>query len=224
MSSIPGAATSDLWRGQYPPGTGIEPLAEGAVVLAGFARARAAALVAAVAETAAQAPFRHMLTPRGYSMSAAMTNCGRTGWVTDRRGYRYDAIDPESGRPWPPMAPSFLGLASAAAAAAGYEGFAPDSCLINRYEPGARLSLHQDKDEGDFTAPIVSVSLGLPAIFLFGGLRRSDRPRRVRLESGDVAVWGGASRLAFHGVGPLAAGEDELTGRCRINLTLRKAL
>jgi len=224
MSTIPGAATSDLWLGRYPPGAGIEPLAEGAVVLAGFARARAAALVAAVAETAAQAPFRHMLTPRGYSMSAAMTNCGRTGWVTDRRGYRYDAIDPESGRPWPPMAPSFLSLAAAAAAAAGYEGFAPDSCLINRYEPGARLSLHQDRNEREFGAPIVSVSLGLPAMFLFGGARRADRPRRIRLDGGDVAVWGGPARLAFHGIAPLADGVDPLTGPCRINLTLRKAL
>ncbi|HUI19351.1 MAG TPA: DNA oxidative demethylase AlkB [Alphaproteobacteria bacterium] len=224
MSTIPGSATGDLLSGQHPSGASIAPLAEGAVVLGGFARAAAAELVAAVAAVAARAPFRHMLTPRGYRMSAAMTNCGSTGWVTDRRGYRYDARDPESGRPWPPMASSFRRLASAAAAAAGYEGFAPDSCLINRYEPGARLSLHQDKDEGCFSAPIVSVSLGLPAIFLFGGLRRSDRPRRVRLASGDVAVWGGAARLAFHGVEPLAEGEDELTGRCRINLTFRKAL
>jgi alkylated DNA repair protein (DNA oxidative demethylase) len=224
MSKIPDAGAGELLSGRPPQGPSIEPLAEGAVVLAGFARTGAAELVAAVAEVAARAPFRHMLTPRGYSMSAAMTNCGLAGWITDRRGYRYDAIDPESGRPWPPMAPSFHRLASAAAAAAGYEGFVPDSCLINRYEPGARLSLHQDKDECDFTAPIVSISLGLPAIFLFGGLRRGDRPRRVRLESGDVAVWGGVGRLAFHGVEPLAEGEDALTGRCRINLTLRKAL
>jgi alkylated DNA repair protein (DNA oxidative demethylase) len=153
-----------------------------------------------------------------------MTNCGRAGWVTDRSGYRYDASDPLTGRKWPAMPPSFRHLAEMAAEAAGFADFAPDSCLINRYEPGARLSLHQDRNERDFAAPIVSVSLGLPAVFLFGGLQRGNRPRRLRLESGDVVVWGGPARLAFHGVAPLAEGEHELTGQCRINLTFRKAL
>jgi DNA oxidative demethylase len=153
-----------------------------------------------------------------------MTNCGRAGWVTDRSGYRYDASDPTTGRKWPAMPPPFRRLAERAAAAAGFEGFAPDSCLINRYEPGTRLSLHQDRDERDFSAPIVSVSLGLPAVFQFGGLCRGDRPRRLRLESGDIVVWGGPLRLAFHGIGPLADGDHPLTGRCRINLTFRKAL
>jgi alkylated DNA repair protein (DNA oxidative demethylase) len=202
----------------------VETLAEGATLLCAFAEREAGALIEALQSILAMAPFRHMVTPGGHRMSVAMTNCGRAGWVTDRSGYRYDPIDPTTGRPWPPMPAAFRRLAARAAAAGGFEGFAPDACLINRYEPAARLSLHQDRNERDFTAPIVSVSLGLPAVFLFGGLRRSDRPRRVRLESGDVAVWGGPSRLAFHGIEPLADGDDPLTGRCRINLTFRKAL
>jgi alkylated DNA repair protein (DNA oxidative demethylase) len=157
-------------------------------------------------------------------MSVAVTNCGEAGWVTDRSGYRYDAIDPLTEQPWPAMPPAFRRLAVGAAAAGGFPGFAPDACLVNRYEPGARLSLHQDKDERGYDAPIVSVSLGLPAIFLFGDLKRSDRPRRIPLVSGDVVVWGGPARLVFHGVAALADGEHELTGRARINLTFRKAL
>ena len=194
------------------------------MALRGFARHEAAALVAAVAEVTAAAPFRNMITPGGFRMSVAMTNCGTAGWVTDRKGYRYELVDPMTGHAWPPMPPSFQGLASAAAGAAGFAGFEPDACLINRYEPGTRLSLHRDENERDLTAPIVSVSLGLPAVFLFGGKTRGDRPRRVRLESGDVVVWGGPDRLAYHGVGPLAEGNDPLTGQCRINLTFRKAL
>jgi alkylated DNA repair protein (DNA oxidative demethylase) len=155
-------------------------------------------------------------------MSVAMTNCGRVGWVTDRTGYRYDINDPDAGTPWPPMPPVFRELADQAASRAGFSGFAPDACLINRYQPGARMSLHQDKDELDLAAPIVSVSLGLPAIFLFGGLKRSDRPNRFRLQHGDIAVWGGPARLAFHGVAPLAEGEHAVLGRQRINLTFRK--
>lgn len=209
--------TGDLFRDT------VEPLAEGAVLLREFATAEAPALMAAVANIAAASPFRHMTTPGGYDMSVAMTNCGDLGWVTDRRGYRYDPADPDTGHPWPSMPTLFASLASRAADAAGYAGFTPDACLINRYEPGARLSLHQDKDERDFEASIVSVSLGLPATFLFGGLRRKDRPRRIRLESGDVVVWGGPSRLVYHGVAPLADGDDPLTGGRRINLTLRKA-
>lgn len=198
-------------------------MADGAVLLRGFARPAEAELIAGIAEIAAQAPFRHMVTPGGHSMSVAMTNCGGNGWVTDRSGYRYDGVDPESRAPWPAMPASFRELAAQAAAAAGFDGFSPDACLINRYQLGARMSLHQDKDEDDFSAPIVSVSLGLPAVFLFGGLKRSDRPRRYRLEHGDVVVWGGPSRLFFHGVAPLADGEHALLGRQRVNLTFRKA-
>ncbi|HEY5299312.1 MAG TPA: DNA oxidative demethylase AlkB [Acetobacteraceae bacterium] len=205
------------------PRVGNETLAEGAVLLRGFATADAPALMAALDAILDAAPFRRMVTPGGHVMSVAMTNCGAQGWITDLRGYRYDARDPTTGRSWPAMPASFRALAERAADAAGYAGFSPDAGLINRYEPGARLSLHQDRNERDLAAPIVSVSLGLPAIFLFGGARRADRPRRLRLQSGDVAVWGGASRLAFHGIDPLGEGEDRLTGRCRINLTFRKA-
>ena len=198
-------------------------MAEGAVLLHGFANSFKDDLIAALRDIVAQAPFRHMHTPGGHQMSVAMTNCGSFGWVTDRTGYRYDPNDPETGRPWPAMPPSFRALAGQAAAEAGFEGFSPEVCLINRYAPGARMSLHQDRDEHDFGAPIVSVSLGLPAIFLFGGLKRSDKTRRFRLEHGDIAVWGGPARLVFHGVAPLADGEHALMGRQRINLTFRKA-
>jgi DNA oxidative demethylase len=200
-----------------------ESMAEGAVLLRGFAKPIESELVAALQDVVEQAPFRHMVTPGGNQMSVAMTNCGSAGWVTDRHGYRYDTNDPEAGRPWPAMPRSFRELARRTAEQAGFCGFSPDACLINRYQPGARMSLHQDRDEDDFTAPIVSVSLGLPAIFLFGGLKRSDKPRRYRLEHGDIVVWGGPARLVFHGVAPLADGEHSLMGRQRINLTFRKA-
>ena len=202
--------------------TAAEPLGPGAVVLRGFARDAGPALLRAVGEVSAGSPFRHLITPGGLRMSVAMTNCGEHGWVSDRTGYRYDPVDPDTGRAWPPMPATFLKLARDAADAAGYPGFAPDACLINRYLPGTRLSLHQDRDELDLRAPIVSVSLGLPAIFLWGGLRRVDRPARVRLAHGDVVVWGGPSRLVFHGIAPLAAGDHPLTHGERINLTFRK--
>ena len=200
-----------------------EAMAEGAVLLRGFAKSAEADLIADLREIVKQAPFRHMHTPGGHQMSVAMTNCGSIGWVTDHTGYRYDANDPESAKPWPAMPHSFRELAAQAAAKLGFDRFAPDACLVNRYAPGARMSLHQDKDELDIGAPIVSVSLGLPAIFLFGGLSRSDKPNRFRLEHGDIAVWGGPTRLAFHGVAPLADGEHAVMGRQRINLTFRKA-
>jgi alkylated DNA repair protein (DNA oxidative demethylase) len=200
-----------------------EAMAEGAVLLRGFAKPVEAAILTALAEIETQAPFRHMFTPGGHRMSVAMTSCGCCGWVTDRRGYRYDDIDPESGKAWPAMPALFRELAEGAAREAGFASFAPDACLINRYEPGAKMSLHQDRDEQDFSAPIVSVSLGLPATFLFGGLKRSDKPQRYRLEHGDVVVWGGPARLFFHGVAPLADGDHAALGRKRINLTFRRA-
>jgi alkylated DNA repair protein (DNA oxidative demethylase) len=199
-----------------------ERIADGAMLLRGFARPIEHDLIAALRDIAAQTPFRHMVTPGGHQMSVAMTNCGNAGWITDRSGYRYDAIDPESGKPWPAMPSAFRALAGRAAAEAGFDGFSPDACLINRYQAGARMSLHQDKDERDFENPIVSVSLGLPAIFLFGGLKRADKPRRYRLEHGDIVVWGGPSRLFFHGVAPLADGEHPVMGPQRLNLTFRK--
>jgi alkylated DNA repair protein (DNA oxidative demethylase) len=180
-------------------------------------------LIAAIETLTTAAPFRHLVTPGGFRMSVAMTNCGSLGWVSDHRGYRYDACDPLSGRPWPPMPPVFLELARTAARAGEFPEFTPDACLLNRYEPGARLTLHQDKDERDFSAPIVSVSLGLPAIFLFGGDSRKDKPRRIPLQHGDVVVWGGPARLHHHGVLALKDGHHELLGPQRLNLTFRRA-
>jgi DNA oxidative demethylase len=206
------------------PRSRTEPVVDGAVVLRGFALANEAAILSAVQAAVSQADFRHMLTPGGFRMSVAMTSCGSCGWVTDRAGYRYDAIDPESGRPWPMMPQALAQLASESARNAGFMSFDPDACLINRYLPGARMSLHQDKDERDYTQPIVSVSFGLPAVFLFGGLRRSDKPVRIPLVHGDVVVWGGPARLRFHGVSPLKAGHHPALGERRINLTFRKAL
>jgi alkylated DNA repair protein (DNA oxidative demethylase) len=188
-----------------------------------FALEREAALLEALYDVAERSPFRHMVTPGGFRMSVAMTNCGDRGWVTDRRGYRYDSIDPEVQTPWPPMPQPFMELATAAAKEAGFPAFVPDACLVNRYEPGARLTLHQDKNERDFTEPIVSVSLGLPAIFLFGGEERTDKTTRVPVIHGDVLVWGGPARLRYHGVMPLKDGVHPSTGGYRFNLTFRKA-
>lgn len=200
-----------------------QALAPGAVLLPRRALADERALLDAVAAVVAAAPLRHMHTPGGHRMSVAMSNCGTLGWITDVAGYRYSPYDPLSGRAWPAMPPVLLQLASAAAAEAGFDGFVPDACLINRYTPGARMSLHQDRDEQDLAWPIVSVSLGLPAVFQFGGLQRSERPLRVPLEHGDVVVWGGPARLRYHGILALKDGEHPATGAARINLTLRRA-
>jgi len=223
MSIRPRTRRQDLRTQSLLPRAAQERIAEDALLLAGAASAEAPALLAALQPVIAQAPWRHMVTPGGLTMSVAMTNCGQVGWVSDRRGYRYDSIDPDSARPWPPMPLVLEQLAARTAAMAGFAGFEPDACLVNRYAPGTRLSLHQDRNELDLTAPVVSVSLGLPAVFLFGGLRRADPAQRIALVHGDVVVWGGRQRLAFHGVTTLADGEHELTGRCRINLTFRKA-
>jgi DNA oxidative demethylase len=211
---------TDLFANQPPPRTN-EPLEEGAVILRGFVR-NPAALLAEVDRIAAAAPFRYLVVPGGHTMSVAMTNCGRVGWISDRTGYRYDPVDPDTGQPWPAMPEPFLKLAREAAGEAGFPHYDPDACLINRYAPGAKLGLHQDRDEDDPVAPIVSVSLGLPATFLWGGKRRADPVRRFRLESSDVVVWGGPARFVYHGVSPLKDGEHPLTGALRINLTFRK--
>ncbi len=208
---------------QYPAAYRQVRLGPGAVALPGFALPRSAELLGAIVAVSARAPFRHMVTPGGSPMSVAMTNCGALGWVTDRSGYRYETHDPSSGRRWPRMPAVFLRLAGEAAARAGFDAFVPDACLINRYAPGAKLSLHQDRDERDFDAPIVSVSLGVPAVFLFGGTHRTDRPQRVPLNHGDVVVWGGPDRLRYHGVMPLKQNFHDGLGTYRINLTLRKA-
>lgn len=214
--------TADLFACFPQARASREEMAEGAVLLRAFVGDSESGLIAALRDIVAAAPFRHMVTPGGHQMSVAMTNCGSAGWVTDRTGYRYSPDDPETGKPWPAMPSILRELADRAAERAGFTGFAPDVCLINRYVPGARMSLHQDKDELDFGAPIVSVSLGLPAIFMFGGLKRGDKPRRFRLEHGDIAVWGGLSRLFFHGVAPLADGDHPVMGPQRLNLTFRK--
>ncbi|MDP9008433.1 MAG: DNA oxidative demethylase AlkB [Pseudomonadota bacterium] len=200
-----------------------EPIAEGAWLLHRFALDAVGALLAEIDGIKAAAPLRHWLTPGGLRMSVAMTNCGALGWVSDRRGYRYTTHDPASGQPWPAMPSAFSALANSAAETAGFPSFYPDACLINRYEPGARLTLHQDKDERDFSAPIVSVSLGLPAIFLFGGAARKDKHRRVALQHGDVVVWGGPARMHHHGVLPLKDGNHPVLGPQRVNLTFRRA-
>lgn len=211
----------------FAPAPGDEPhaerLAAGTVLLHGMAAPLAADLLTDIRHIAAQAPFRHMLTPGGYRMGVATTSCGTLGWVSDHHGYRYSRIDPGNGQPWPAMPDSWLTLASDAAARAGFAGFVPDACLINRYVPGCKLSLHQDKDERDFSAPIVSLSLGLPAVFELGGLRRSARCARLTLRHGDILVWGGPDRLRYHGVLPLVGGTHPLLGECRINLTFRLA-
>ena len=203
---------------------GRHAIAPGAVLLRSRALPVDRDLLAAIATIETQAPFRHMTTPGGYRMSVAMSGCGTASWVSDRTGYRYDHRDPDSGRPWPAMPSVFRDLARAAAEEAGFADFEPDACLINRYDPGTRLSLHQDKDERDLSQPVVSVSLGLPAVFQFGGPRRADRPLRVPLAHGDVVVWGGPARLAFHGVLALKEGTHPLTGARRFNLTFRRAL
>lgn len=214
--------TADLFDSVAEAQPSREEIADGAVLLRGFVKPIENELIAAVRVIVAQSPFRRMTTPGGHQMSVTMTNCGERGWITDHTGYRYDPIDPRTGAPWPAMPPVLRDLARGAAEQGGFKDFAPDACLVNRYEPGTRLSLHQDKDELDYSAPIVSVSLGLPATFLFGGMARSEKPRRFRLVHGDVVVWGGPSRLAYHGVAPLADGEHALLGRKRINLTFRR--
>ena len=226
------AATADLFETDWHESTpasaefdavGRESLAPGAWLLRGFALRHEVALLAALDTIATTAPFRRMVTPGGFRMSVAMTNCGRFGWISDCRGYRYDAIDPLNGCPWPALPDVFSELAVHAAAVAGFAGFVPDACLLNRYEPGSRLTLHQDRNERDFDAPIVSVSLGLPATFLFGGEMRTDKQQRIALRHGDVVVWGGPARTRYHGVLRLKVGDHALLGAQRINLTLRKA-
>lgn len=199
------------------------PLGPRAMVLRGHALAGFETLLPALEAIEARSPFRHMITPGGRTMSVALTNCGALGWHSDSRGYRYTRIDPLTGEPWPEMPDSFLRLARGAAEAAGFPSYMPDACLVNRYLPGSRLTLHQDRNERDFNAPIVSVSLGMSAVFLFGGLTRSDRAARVPLHHGDVVVWGGPDRLRYHGILPLKGPAHPLLGEQRINFTFRKA-
>jgi alkylated DNA repair protein (DNA oxidative demethylase) len=215
-------ATPDLFK-TAPPTSTFEAIGPGAAVLRGYALDDACWLRAALDDILREAPWRRLLTPGGRPFSVEMTNCGLRGWISDHAGYRYSDVDPVTGQHWPTMPAAWFLLAQRAASAAGYAGFEPDACLVNRYAPGASMGLHQDRDERDATAPIVSVSLGLPAIFLFGGPRRADRAARVPLEHGDIVVWGGPSRLTFHGVARVPTGTHDFAGRCRINLTFRRA-
>ncbi len=217
------APNLDLFADDAPAQGGRVVLGPQSVVLRGYALARAEALLAGVDAVTGEAPFRQMQTPGGYTMSVALTNCGSLGWTSDAHGYRYTRRDPLSGRPWPDMPAAFAELARDAAAEAGFPGFAPDACLVNRYEPGSRLSLHQDRNERDYGAPIVSVSLGMPAVFLFGGLARGDKTSRTTLFHGDVVVWGGVDRLRYHGVMPMQDLPHPRLGGLRINFTIRKA-
>lgn len=211
---------TDLFDNLLPQKIEIAP---GAFLLKGFALAEEAQLWVDLQKVIQYAPFRHMVTPGGFAMSVAITNCGNLGWVSDRKGYRYTQYDPLSGKSWPAMPTSFQTLAKAAAGEAGFKDFVPDACLINNYQIGAKMGLHQDKDEQDFNQPIVSVSLGLPATFQFGGLKRSDKTINIPLQHGDVVVWGGVARLRYHGVLTLKSGQHPLLGEQRINLTFRKA-
>ncbi len=222
--NVTGNVTLELFSNLSPSELTQERIGSSAIILRGFALTNEAIFFTALAEVTTQAPFRHMVTPGGYAMSVAMTNCGTYGWVSHEGSYHYDTHDPLTGKRWPEMPESFRKLARNAALEAGFKDFNADACLVNRYKTGARLSLHQDKDEKDFSQPIVSVSLGVPAVFLFGGLKRKDKPIRVPLLHGDVVVWGGADRLRYHGVMPLQDGDHQQFGNHRINLTFRKAV
>lgn len=216
--------TLDLFADQAPSTPGqTERIGQQAFVLRGFALPWLERLLPDLEAVLRAAPFRQMVTPGGFTMSVALSSCGALGWTTDRSGYRYTSRDPQSGQPWPDMPAVLRELAQAAARAANFEHFEPDACLINRYVPGARMSLHQDKNERSLTAPIVSISLGLPAVFQFGGFERSDKSLRVPLFHGDIVVWGGVDRLRYHGVLPLKDGAHPQLGAQRINLTFRTA-
>ncbi|KTC41331.1 alpha-ketoglutarate-dependent dioxygenase [Pseudomonas sp. ABAC61] len=211
--------TQDLFSDDIPGQR--EQIGTQAYVLRGFALPHVPKLIEAIGGLQQHSPFRHMITPGGFTMSVALTNCGALGWTTDRRGYRYTPIDPLNGQPWPQMPAVFAQLAREAAAAADFESFEPDACLVNRYLPGSKLSLHQDRNECDFDAPIVSVSLGVNAIFLFGGLDRTDKTAKIPLAHGDVVVWGGVDRMRYHGVMPIKDAVHPLLGNLRINFTFR---
>ncbi|WLH66234.1 DNA oxidative demethylase AlkB [Pseudomonas sp. FP2309] len=216
--------TADLFADdalQQPAGR--EQIGEQSYVLRGYALRWIERLLPELRRGLAQSPFRQMVTPGGFTMSAALSSCGALGWTTDTTGYRYSPLDPRNQRPWPALPDALRELAVQAAAEAGFREFAPDACLINRYVPGAKMSLHQDKNERDYSAPVVSVSLGLPAIFLFGGHARSDKAKKISLFHGDVVIWGGVDRLRFHGVMPIKEGTHPIMGAQRINLTLRTA-
>lgn len=198
-----------------------EELEAGAVLLRQFATPQAATLLQTLHRLTRQAPFRHMRTPGGGTMSAAMASCGALGWVSSTQGYTYTPVDPASQQPWPAMPASFVSLAQDAAKAAGYAGFTPNACLLNRYQNDSHMGLHQDRDEGDTTHPIVSLSLGRTGLFMWGGQNRRDKIRTIALEHGDVLVWGGPARLHYHGIKGLGPNPHPLTEQTRYNITFR---
>lgn len=210
----------DLFDDQLPKKTRI---AEGAYWLRGHALPAADLLWAELRKHFATYPPQQMFTPMGYKMSVRSTSMGDAAWVGTKKGYGYASIDTAINQALPPLPSTFLSLANHAATEAGYNDFTPDSCLINCYDIGSKMGLHQDKDERDFNQPIVSVSLGIPATFLFGGAKRSDKPTQIPLTHGDVVVWGGASRLFYHGVQTIKPNKHPLLGELRCNLTFRKA-
>jgi alkylated DNA repair protein (DNA oxidative demethylase) len=215
--------TLDLFADDAPQLTATEQIGPQSFVFRGLALPLIDRLLPALEAVLTRAPFRNMITPGGYTMSVALSSCGQFGWTTDRSGYQYTRLNPHTGQPWPPMPNVFMELAQSAAQAAGFADFIPDACLINRYIPGAKLALHQDKDERGYEWPVVSVSLGIPAMFLFGGHARSDATQKVPLFHGDVVVWGGEDRLRYHGVMPIRQAEHPQLGEQRINFTFRKA-
>ncbi|WP_447652402.1 DNA oxidative demethylase AlkB [Pseudomonas abietaniphila] len=215
--------TLDLFADDAPQLTATEQIGPQSFVFRGLALPLIDRLLPALEAVLTRAPFRNMITPGGYTMSVALSSCGQFGWTTDRSGYQYTRLDPHTGQPWPPMPDVFMELAQSAAQAAGFADFLPDACLINRYTPGAKLALHQDKDERGYEWPVVSVSLGIAAMFLFGGHARSDATQKVPLFHGDVVVWGGEDRLRYHGVMPIKQAEHPQLGEQRINFTFRKA-
>ncbi|MFY1663318.1 DNA oxidative demethylase AlkB [Pseudomonas sp. Pseu.R1] len=215
--------TPDLFADEAAQPSAAERIGPQSFVYRGFALSWVDRLLPALESVLTRAPFRHMVTPGGHTMSVALSSCGRFGWTTDRNGYHYSPTDPHTSLPWPEMPAVFLELAHSAAEAAGFKNFIPDACLINRYIPGAKLALHQDRDERDYQWPVVSVSLGIAAMFLFGGHARSDATQRVPLFHGDVVVWGGEDRLRYHGVMPIRQAEHPQLGEQRINFTFRKA-
>lgn len=211
----------DLFSSSEDSG-GRHEIAEDAYLLPGYATSQAIELCSAIDTVLLQSPLRHYQTRMGL-MSVGMSCCGALGWVADTRGYRYSALDPNNGQPWPGLPDSIRNLAQSAASDCGFDGFEPDACLINEYQLGAKMGLHQDRDERDMRWPIVSISLGMTAQFQFGGATRRAPVHRFDLVHGDVLVWGGRTRLNFHGVAPLDGSPHPLLGARRWNLTLRRA-
>lgn len=208
----------DLFSNNRPP---IEEIYPDLFVLANFVDTNP--LMVQVERITKVSPFRKMMTPNGHYTGVALTNCGDFGWTSDRNEYRYSSSDPLNNQPWLAIPESFKALAKNAAHVAGFKDFEPDACLINQYLIGTKLGSHQDKNEKDFSQPIVSVSIGLSAVFQIFGNQRAGQAINYRLYDGDVVVWGNSARLCYHGVRTLSAAELDPTCQQRINITFRKS-